>query len=201
MKIEISTLTIDQDLQMRAAGVDVGVVAEYAEAMEAGAEFPAIIVFTDTISYWPADGFHRIEASKKAGRETILADVRQGTRRDAILHAVGVNASHGLRRTNADKRRSVLVMLCDPDWSKLPDREIGKRCAVDHKTVGNIRRELTGGGEIPQRQAKTVSLPKSADSGEIPQGSMVERLLAKASDDALIAECHRRGLEVISHAA
>lgn len=201
LSIPLNAIQIDPDLQMRQAGVDVGVVAEYAEAMESGADFPPVTVFYDGTVHWLADGFHRIAVAKKVGSETIEADVREGGKRDALLFAVGVNANHGLRRTSADKRRSVLAMLRDPEWSRLSDREIGKRCAVDHKTVGNIRRELTG-GEIPhrreQRQPERGEIPHVGDTGSA--GSMVERLLAKLSDDALITECRRRGLEVSSHA-
>ncbi len=202
--IDISLLQIDPDLQMREVGIDVGVVTEYAEAMSDGAEFPPIIVFYDGSNYWPGDGFHRIEANKKLGRETIDAEVRDGGKRDAILLAVGANANHGMRRTAADRKRSVVAMLRDPEWSKWSDREIGKRCAVDHKTVGKFRKELTG--EIPQmrtfeRNGKAVAMKivqrePSVESG----GSLVERMLAKATDAALIAECRRRGMEVNGHA-
>jgi hypothetical protein len=200
--IRLDLIQTDPDLQMREAGLDVGVVAEYAEALEAGAVFPAITVFFDGDAYWPADGFHRIAAAKKIGRETISADVHDGGKRDAVLHATGVNAKHGLRRTSADKRRAILTVLRDPEWSRMSDREIGKRCWVDHKTVGSVRREITG-GEIPTtaRAAAVVA------DGEIPTvqqeavgGSMVERMLAKASDAALISECRRRGLEVPAYA-
>ena len=40
-------------------------------------------------------------------RAEIAADVRQGTRRDALLFAAGANSSHGLSRTTADKRRAI----------------------------------------------------------------------------------------------
>ncbi|MER8653453.1 hypothetical protein [Mesorhizobium sp. M0847] len=196
--INLDLIQNDPDLQMRTAGLDVGVVTDYAEAMADGAEFPPAVLFFDGEAYWPGDGFHRIEAARRTGRATISADVRQGSKRDAILFAVGANASHGLRRTTADKRRSVLAMLRDPEWSRQSDREIGKRCAVDHKTVGSIRREITGGGgEFPK--ARSVA---ATDRGEFPtpqqevSGSMVERMLGKATDDALITECRRRGLEV-----
>lgn len=36
--------------------------------------------------------------------------------REAILFIVGANASHGLRRTNADKRRTVERLLADEEW-------------------------------------------------------------------------------------
>jgi len=33
-----------------------------------------------------------------------------------LLYAVGSNATHGLRRSNADKRRAAQMLLEDPEW-------------------------------------------------------------------------------------
>ena len=55
------------------------------------------------------------------GLAKISADVREGSRRDAILYAVGANASHGLKRTNRDKRNAVMVLLKDPEWGRRQD--------------------------------------------------------------------------------
>jgi hypothetical protein len=200
-KISIDAIRRDPELQMRDAGVDVGIVAEYADAMEAGANFPPIVVYFDGEAYWPADGFHRIGAAKKIGRETITAEVHDGGKRDALLHAVGVNAHHGLRRTAADKRRAIVAMLRDPQWAKWSDREIGKRCAVDHKTVAKVRAELTG--EFPTDGARTyvtkhgtVATMTVTAKPDVVGGSMVERVLAQVGNEALIAECRRRKLVV-----
>ena len=65
-----------------------------------------------------------------------------------VLHAVSANATHGLRRTNADKRRAVMALLYDDEWAQWSDREIARRCAVDGKTVARLRAELTA--ELPQ---------------------------------------------------
>jgi hypothetical protein len=46
--------------------------------------------------------------------------------------------------TNADKRRAVLTLLKDKTWAKWSDREISRRCKVDHVFVGKMRAELTG---------------------------------------------------------
>ncbi|HET8700465.1 MAG TPA: hypothetical protein VFL97_02220 [Nitrococcus sp.] len=70
------------------------------------------------------------------------------TRREAVLHSVGANAAHGLRRTNEDKRRAVLTLLNDEEWGKWSDREIARRCGVTNKTVAAYRNELSE--EIPQ---------------------------------------------------
>jgi hypothetical protein len=118
-----------------------------------------------------------------------------------MLHAVGVNANHRLRRTAADKRRAIVAMLRDPQWAKWSDREIGKRCAVDHKTVAKVRAELTG--EFPTDGARTyvtkhgtVATMTVTAKPDVVGGSMVERVLAQVSNEALMAECRRRKLEV-----
>ena len=38
-------------------------------------------------------------------------EVRTGTANDAILYAVGDNAAHGVRRSDADKRNCVAIVL------------------------------------------------------------------------------------------
>ncbi|HWX31991.1 MAG TPA: hypothetical protein VNZ53_31730 [Steroidobacteraceae bacterium] len=184
---------------MRDAGVDVGIVAEYADAMEAGANFPPIVVYFDGEAYWPADGFHRVDAAKKVGRETIEAEVHDGGKRDALLHAVGVNAFHGLRRTAADKRRAIVAMLRDPEWAKWSDREIGKRCAVDGKTVAKVRAELTADVRSDRTYTTkhgTVATMKLNAKPNATGGSLMGQVLTQVSDELLIAECRRRNLVV-----
>lgn len=148
-QIELKKIRRDGGTQSR-ADIDKDIVAEYAERMREGVQFPPVTLFYDGKAYWLADGFHRVSAAAAAELTAIAADVRQGTQRDAILHSVGVNANHGLRRTNDDKRRAVEVLLRDPEWRVWSDREIARTAAVDHKTVGKWRAELVQRGEIPQ---------------------------------------------------
>lgn len=197
--IPISSLTRDPAMQMRVSGLDSAVVADYAEAMERGDMFPPVTIFSDSESFWLVDGFHRTAAAIRLGWETLQADVREGSRRDALIFSTGVNDKHGVRRTQADKRRSVMTLLQDPDFATKSDREVGKACAVDHKTVGSIRRELRG--EIPTTKATTEARSLSQAMGNSPDhegatGSMVERMLGRATDASLLAECRRRGWEV-----
>jgi hypothetical protein len=151
----VREIKTDGGTQMR-AGLDDGTVSEYADSFReqrAWGSFPAVLVYHDGTDYWLADGFHRVAAWKRSGNsalglETIPADVRVGTRRDAILHAAGANASHGLRRTNADKRRAVEMLLRDEEWAKWSNSEIARRCAVGETTVRNIRAELETTSQI-----------------------------------------------------
>src|SRR5262249_59016576 len=92
------------------------VIREYAEAIEQGDEFPPIDVYYDETAHWLADGFHRMQAAKQAGRDTIAAIVHQGGQREALLHALGANDTHGHRRTDADRRHAIRLMLAAPEW-------------------------------------------------------------------------------------
>ena len=131
------------------------VLSEYAESMAEGTEFPPVVLFFDGDYYWLADGFHRFFAAKKCGAHDLVADVRQGARRDARLYAVGANAAHGLRRTNADKRRAALTLLQDEEWQRWSNREIARQCGVTHTFVAKLRRELLEALPTPGPRLRT----------------------------------------------
>jgi hypothetical protein len=138
-KLDVNILNANPDLQIREIVYDTLVVAEYADAMRDGAIFPPVTIFFDGATYWLADGFHRWAAALQVGLPTIEADVRNGSKRDAILFAFGANTTHGLRRTSGDKRKAIMRLLNDAEWGQWSDREIAKHCGVDHKTVGTLR--------------------------------------------------------------
>lgn len=141
-QLPLESIRTDGGTQPRAA-LDQNVIQEYAQDMLLGATFPPVIVFYDGSDYWLADGFHRYHGAKQICRETIDAEIRQGTRRDAVLYSVGTNASHGLRRTNEDKYRSVQTMLRDEEWGKWSDNQIAKQCGVSQPFVSKLRTELS----------------------------------------------------------
>lgn len=140
--IAIEKIRMDGGTQPRSQLIE-EVVAEYAEDMKQGATFPPVTVYYDGKEYWLADGFHRVRARASTGSNEVIAEIISGSQRDAVLFAVGANADHGLRRTNADKRRAVERLLRDREWSKWSNVEIAKKCQVNEKTVRNIRKQLT----------------------------------------------------------
>jgi hypothetical protein len=153
--IGLTTINLDDDLRPRAA-LHETVVSDYAGRMQSGDTFPPVVVYQARDTFWLADGFHRIAAARAIGRDTILAEVRQGTREDAAWASCGVNRSHGLRRTNADKQHAVVRALAHPRGQRLSDRQIGRHCGVHHNTVGRIRHDLERSGEIRQIAARIV---------------------------------------------
>lgn len=140
-KLNLSEIILDGEIQPR-KNLNHDVVAEYAKSMKQMAKFPPVIVYYDGYRYWLADGFHRIRAKEHIGESKILAEVRCGSRREAILFAAGANSTHGFQRTNADKRRVVGWLLNDHEWSRWSDNEIARKVGVSQPFVGKLRKTL-----------------------------------------------------------
>lgn len=209
-RLPLDSIRTDGDTQAREA-MKPDVVAEYAEAIRAGAKFPPIITFHDGTDYWPGDGFHRHAGHRAAGRKFIRAEVRPGTQRDAVLYAVGANAAHGLRRTNDDKRRAVGMLLGDKEWTGWSDREIARRCGVDNGFVSRLRRQgeavvkphpAPGNGTSSTTAPTPATAPVPAGpaprlSPHILRESINASARAEAARDAALKlpECHGCGGE------
>jgi hypothetical protein len=153
--LAITAIRTDGGTQMR-AGLNKETVEEYADFIYQQDHtvkwpFPPVEVYYDGESYWLADGFHRLAALRKVMRWpedntdvvfAVPAIVHAGDRRAAVLHAAGANAAHGLRRSNADKRRAVETLLRDEEWGQWSDREIARRCHVSAPLVAQVRSEI-----------------------------------------------------------
>jgi hypothetical protein len=111
-----------------------------------------VVVYFDGQDYWLADGFHRVQAAMQIGRKRLDADIRPGAQRDAVLHSVGANAEHGLRRTRQDKHRAVLILLRDKEWSHWSDRKIAKACSVNPHLVAQLRQSICENAQMRKRR-------------------------------------------------
>ena len=136
--LELDQIRIDGGTQSRVE-LNQETVAEYAQAFTAGASFPPVVVFFDGANYWLADGFHRYFGARDAGESAIDAEIITGTQRDAVLYSLKANATHGLRRTNADKRKAVETLLKDAEWATWSDRKIAEVCGVSHELARQVR--------------------------------------------------------------
>jgi hypothetical protein len=140
--LAVAEITQDEEIAARAE-IDLDVVADYQERMAAGDEFPPLQVIRDDDGVnWLVEGWQRLEAARRNGLESIRCAIRKGDRRAALLASAAVNAQHGLRRSAADKRRAVLKLLNDPEWSRWSDREIARRCKVSNTFVGEVRSSI-----------------------------------------------------------
>ena len=169
--IQIADLEVAKETQPRVK-IDEGIVAEYAELMEAKVAFPPVEVTTDGKTYWLTDGYHRVLARARLKFEHIEANVSKGTFQDACWAAVGANKSHGLRRSNADKAEAVKHALLLR--TELSDGAIAEHCGVSRDMVIRYRKDgltcnpITSRVGKDGRKIKTENIGKKAGKGDEP---------------------------------
>lgn len=161
-EILIESIRTDSGVQSRAE-INREYVAELAEQLKAGRRLPPVEVYRDGAETWMADGFHRLQAHVEAGKRTIRAEIHKGGRAEARWASIGANLEHGLRRTNADKRRAVTMAL--EDRPQASDQLIADHCGVSSVYVQQTRRTLASQGvnclppERIGRDGKTYRIP------------------------------------------
>ena len=168
MRITLTTIQMDTSIQCRAA-VNQDTVVEYAERMTANDQFPPVELFGSNDKYWIGDGWHRTLAARASGQTTIDANVTIGSRQDALKHALGANALHGARRTNADKRRCITLAIAE--FGALSNRAIAKLCGVNDTTVATVRHQVQDSRTSPVtgsdgKQYSTTHKAKLATTGQ-----------------------------------
>ena len=179
--LNLNSIIIDKGTQSRAA-ISEDTVTDYAEAMQAGDQFPPVVVYHDGVDYYLADGFHRLHAAKRLHKASIQADVKTGTLRDAILYSLGANRDHGLRRSNADKRKCVQTLLEDFEWGELSVNEMARICGVSPQLVTAVQLEMEGG-------AKVSTVKTNAPKKPVKLETVVEAPLNLTEDkDEAVAE-------------
>jgi hypothetical protein len=187
-EVKISDICIDGEFQVRDRTVKKQ-VQRYAELMQDGTQLPPPVIFDDGQTRWLADGKHRLLATQKNGGETITAEVRPGTERDAYWYGVQVNAVHGLPLTNAEKRRAVDLMLTDPEWQAWSDRAIARQCGVSNGFVSRRRKKMTVSGTQSStkrkvnRDGQTVEM-NTANIGKTPRAAKQADAQTARTDEA-----------------
>jgi hypothetical protein len=117
---------------------DHNLVADYAELLKTKKDFDTPVeVYFDGKVYWIGDGFHRVEAYLRAGKDKITALVREGDWQAAKVHAMGANDAHGLRRNRQDIQKAIAEAF--DMFPKLSDRAIAFICRTTHPTVAAHR--------------------------------------------------------------
>ena len=154
MEIRIDDLEVDPEIQLAARGVDQSTVTNYVDALSNDAKLPPVVAFRENGDLWLADGFHRVQAHTFLGMTTIEADVKTGTRQDAMIYAALANVVHGKPMSQREKREAGERLLRLTNWS---DYEIGKRIAVDRSTVTKWRSDLSSEISLDKSTERTVT--------------------------------------------
>jgi hypothetical protein len=154
--VTTSLLVLDPRLQCRET-VPEGIIREYEEGWKDKVDFPPVQVFEVDGELFVVDGFCRVMAASNIGKSKIPATVTRGTFSDAVRAACGANYAHGLRRTNADKRKAAMIAIAQfPDETT---RALAEMCGVSHAYIGNLR----------DSERKIEKLIDQAAAGEVPE--------------------------------
>jgi ParB-like chromosome segregation protein Spo0J len=137
--IRIAQLKIDTAFQVRTA-LNPDTITEYAEATIAGEILPPVKVVKHNGTYILADGFHRVEAARQAGKDVIRAEIVEGDESKALEIAVTANRQHGLRMTSADKRRAIELVL--RNWPEKSNRQIARLVGCTDPTVASVKQSM-----------------------------------------------------------
>lgn len=145
-RVLLSAIAFSEGTQVRAS-IDAGLVGEYADAMTEGAVFPPVVVFHDGNHYYLADGFHRFLAAQRLEARDITADVRAGTKADALWFALGANRKNGKRLSDTDKRHAIVLAL--QTWPERSGREIAEQVGCANTFVSRVRSEVCTSAHLP----------------------------------------------------
>lgn len=163
--MNLNALVLDERLQSREEIIEEA-VAQYAEDMKRGEQFPAIVVFFDGVNYYVTDGFHRYHAAKRANKASIGCEIKNGTFRDAEFYALTqANKANGMRRTLGDRKKACARMLEDIEYSQYPTSKIAELTGLSPHTVGQMRDAM---GKTPEKIVAKVG------------GRMIERAAKSA---------------------
>jgi len=204
-KINLDLINSRAGTQIRAS-ISSETVDEYANAMTAGDIMPPVVVFHDGNEYILADGFHRVMAATRIGWKEIRAEVKKGTKSDALRFALSANTTHGLKRTNADKRRSAELALAE--WPDLSDRELARICGVGNQLVSQTRNELCEshssqqprlGADGKKRKAPKKKKPKQENKEPTIINDIIDDSSKDEYEDNEADQCESEALTQLRH--
>lgn len=146
-KLTIREIKIDPTVQIRRGNRE-DTVRRYMEAFE---QLPPVTVFKTPEGLLLADGFHRVAAAERLGLRAIEAEIRKGTREDALEFAVVGNIKNAdpLNEEERDAGIRRLKQLHD-DWSQ---QKIAKVMSVSQATVSHVLKVAEVGREVMTRHS------------------------------------------------
>lgn len=164
-----------------------------------GGIFPPVVVYDDGTDKWLSEGFHRLYAARQMGMPEIAAEVRQGTKRDAQLNSMRSNATHGARRSNADKRRAVemafrYLIEGGRTAQGVTNVEVAEMANVNEKTVRRLREEIMPETDTTSAKPKAPEITISAPPDLTVTARLKDQL---AAAERRIAELEARRPETV----
>jgi hypothetical protein len=201
--VKLIDIELDSALQGRVA-LNQEVIHEYSEILRESGKLPPIKIYRVGSRLLLVDGWHRVFAHKKAGLTDIDVEVIDGTYREALYYAItSANKVHGLRLNIEDKRKKLMMLLDDVEWSETPDRKIAQLLDVSHTFVGKVRGSLGIKPEVVKVQSngKEYDLKVKKNDAPPPEETYEDEINAEMEAIILENEALTRRLSVAAFQA
>ena len=142
--------------------------SDYVDELTATDHWPAVIVTKEMML---VDGFHRFDAAKKRGDDTIEADIRDISEDEALALAAKLNTTHGKQLTVLELAKRIKLLTEEQGWSR---RRAGQYFNKHHSWVTdhvNIANNLST--TLATRVA-TLTYRSSRELVKLPQNKQAE---------------------------
>jgi ParB-like chromosome segregation protein Spo0J len=130
-KFRLDEIEVDPDISIRS--LDHSTIARYVDDFE---YLPPPVAFNVAGNLLLSDGFHRYSAAVRQGITEMAVEVREGTRNDALEHAILANVRHG--KALSDSERDTAIMRLRDLRPKWPLRRLADAVGVSHVTVKRV---------------------------------------------------------------
>jgi ParB-like chromosome segregation protein Spo0J len=172
-RVRLDAIAFDAGTQIRAA-LDQAVVADYAEAMTDGAQFPPVMLFHDGNTHYIGDGFHRFMAAQRLQWRHIDAIVQPGTKEDALWFALGANRTNGKRLTEADKTHA--IALARAAWPEKMQREIAAQVGCHPSLVSRVYQNTTSSETVSTGRQRQSEMKRETIRRLIAEGQKADQI-------------------------
>ncbi len=149
-KANIADLRLDNSIWPRSA-LDEEAIERYRDCLE---ELPAIRADRETRTV--LDGWHRVEAHKREGVETIPVDFENCPPYLFMARAYALNARHGLAVDNEVRDQIIINLRQGKDgYDPMGEEEIAQVIGISRPRVSQVIRSLLGANIFLKDKAKT----------------------------------------------
>ena len=157
MQLSLANIVIDDTIDIRES-MNEATIQEYMDILD---RLPPVTVFDTEDGYVLADGFHRATAAERLGLKEIDAEIRTGTRTDALEFAAYANATAALKLTPEERRVGIRRLhRLHPDWNKTKLAQMmgcGERVVQSVITASQVRTEADSAHELRETQVEEIA--------------------------------------------
>lgn len=155
-KIELSSIRKDGQTQHRVS-LRPTIIAQWAEQMLEGVDFPPVTIWWDGECYWLSDGFTRCAAAELAGFVDILSEIHNGSLSDAQWSSYSANATHGVIRRRVETESVIGLALRHPNAATLSTVSMAKHLHLPEATVRYWRNKLIESSQLCEDNFRIVT--------------------------------------------